>query len=115
MLDIVIWTLVSQLHMEVQGLQLKLGLGLVYTGIMVKLSFVMIRLLCCSDQGYHSLKPHSDWQVSVASFLQQQTCLCEQGFWCHFSGTKNWHQKLAGIEHVLFQASFCCETLLLIG
>ena len=28
---------------------------------------------------------------------------------------KNWHQKLAGIEHVLFQASFCHKTPPLIG
>jgi len=41
--------------------------------------------------------------------------MCEQGFWHHFSGTRNWRQKLARIEHVLFQASFCRETPPLIG
>jgi len=52
-----------------------------------------------------SVKTRSDWQTGQ----------CERGFWCHFSGTNNWRQKLAGIEHVLFQASFCCETPPLIG
>ena len=54
-------------------------------------------------------------QVSVASFLRQKTCRCERGFWRHFSGTRNWRQKLARIEHVLFQVSFCRETPPLIG
>ena len=44
-------------------------------------------------------------QVSVASW-------CERGFYSavFFLVQKNWRQKLAGIEHVLFQASFCRET-----
>jgi len=61
------------------------------------------------------IKMRSDWQVSGASFLRQKTCRCERGFWRHFSGARNWRQKLAGIEHVLFQASFCRETQPLIG
>jgi len=60
------------------------------------------------------LKPRSDWQVSGASFLRQKTCVYG------VSGAiilvkKNWRQKLAGIEHVLFQARFCRETQPLIG
>ena len=41
--------------------------------------------------------------VQTSKFLSQVSCdrklVCERGFWYHFSGTKNWCQKLAGIEH----------------
>jgi len=53
------------------------------------------------------LKPRSDWQVSGASFLRQKLVYVNGRI---FLAQKSWRQKLTGIEHVLFQASFCRET-----
>jgi len=59
-------------------------------------------------------------RVQTGKFLSQVSCARKLAGVNGVSGAiflvqKNWCQKLAGIEHVLFQASFCRETPPLIG